>query len=191
VSPLLAPWHHASRAALLFLFAAAALLAAGCRTSIAGYCNEVCGCSTCSEDARYECVDIAEDAQKRAHDADCAASFDAYTACAANAVTCNDSVARVDGCDTEARALYDCAGDIGFGLTACEVAVFTFAEKYAECGIELPPGTGAVPCNSEAASRRADCRAECIDKASCEAITGEDGAASVEMNNCLTACEVA
>ena len=36
-----------------------------------------------------------------------------------------------------------------------------------------------------------DCRTKCVDKASCEAITGEDGAASVEMNNCLTQCDVA
>ena len=109
----IAPRPLAARAVVLSLFVAAALLAAGCKSSVAAYCNEVCACSTCSEDARYECVDTAEDAQKRARNADCTAAFDTYAACAASAVSCAHEVASVDGCDTEARALYDCAGDLG------------------------------------------------------------------------------
>lgn len=181
------------RLSLVFTFFAAALAlgAGGCGTPLGAYCAAYCECSSCSDTERDGCLDDGEDAQKRAAAATCAAEFDAYAACASTENQCGTSaegaaVFEVTACDVEARALYDCAGDIGFGLTACDAAVQIFAEKYAECGVELPPGTGEVPGCTEGQGKAIACRADCVVAADCEALTGGEGA--VALASCVEGC---
>lgn len=173
----------------LFLLAATALFATGCGPPIGSYCDQVCECIECSRSERRACGTDVGTSQKQAANLECSEPFDAYLACAADGITCTDATTSVASCETEADALYACAGDIGVGKTACEAAVEAFAEKYASCGVELPEGTGQLPSCVEFQQVQLACRAACVEKASCDAITGADGAASVALNNCIDACQ--
>lgn len=174
------------------LFAAAAPLGlASCGTPIGAYCAAYCDCFECSDGDRDDCLDDTQDAQKLAVAASCAGEFDAYATCASTTNECAQSadgspLFEVTGCDAEARTLYDCAGDVGFGLSACEAAVQIFSEKYAECGVDLPPGTGEVPGCTDGQRAALACRAECVVDADCEALTGGEG--SVLLASCVESC---
>ncbi len=128
------------------------------------------------------------DARHRADLSGCAGLFDAYVDCVASALTCAASEPSVTGCDAEEDALYECAGDVGFGKTGCAAAVEIYASKYASCGVDLPEGTGSTPTCTPSRSERAACQASCVEQATCDAITGNDTAASVALNNCIDAC---
>jgi hypothetical protein len=172
----------------LFSLGAFALLAAGCGPPVAAYCDEICACSDCLTAERRACGDDVGDAQRQASKQGCSEAFNAYLACAVDAVSCTEGTVRVAGCTAEAETLYACAGDIGVGETVCDAAVLTFAEKYASCGVELPEGTGQLPSCVDFQQRLLACQADCVGKASCDAITGADGKASMALNNCRSAC---
>lgn len=166
----------------------AALLVASCGPSASPYCEAACDCMGCDDRARNDCNDTLGDARHRADLSSCSGAFDAYVACVADGLTCTASVPTVTGCDAEEDALYECAGDVGFGKTGCTAAVEIYAAKYESCGVELPEGTGAVPDCTPLRSKRAACQAACVEGATCDAITGNDTAASVALNTCIEDC---
>src|SRR5690348_13579761 len=98
------------------------LFAPGCATPIGTYCDEVCACTHCPRSERRECADVAELAEKDASDKNCSEAFDAYIQCAGTSVECSEDAAAVSGCEAEEDALYECAGDVGIGKSACDAA---------------------------------------------------------------------
>jgi hypothetical protein len=139
---------------LISILAVSALSVAGCGTSAAGLCGDVCECTGCSEREEEECVDDVEDQQKAAADEGCEDQYDALLSCYGDQLECRDSELDVDGCDSEEEELSKCAGGGvgGIGGSRCDRAAAICA---AEAGVEN--GGSGGECSGATA-----CVADCI-----------------------------
>jgi hypothetical protein len=151
---------------------------AGCGSSSAGICSDVCDCMGCSDKEEEDCVDSLDDAEKAAADEGCEDAYDDYVACFSDELECRDEVVAADGCDAEAEALAECADGSfgGFGVDVCQRA-------YEICGVD-GGGSAEVEC-----SGTTECAARCIvDANSCEA-TSADSPLTMCINDCVGAAE--
>lgn len=69
-------------------------------------------------------------------------------------------------------------------LPACGDACDDARDHIDECGSPANPGN-----EDEACSGVVECSAECVNAASCDALTGKDADAANTLANCLNACK--
>lgn len=163
-------------------------IAPGCNPSAGSFCRKVCECSVCDEDQRAECIDSVDDGRRAAENKGCDAEFDDYLGCANSAATCTGSEASFAGCESEANALYECAGPIGIGASPCELATEQIVAHAEECGLDIgDPGGQDVDCTPEL-GKQSLCAAGCFTAASCGAFNGTDSDATDEYINCVSGC---
>jgi hypothetical protein len=83
-------------------------MAPGCGPSAASLCNKICDCTGCSKSQLDDCVDNAEDAQKKAEDEGCGSEYNALLSCANDEFRCDGDKYDLDGCDKEGKDYFKC-----------------------------------------------------------------------------------
>lgn len=172
-------------------FALFGTLGPGCTPSATALCDRICECTGCSDSQRADCVDDLEDAEKAADEAGCSLEFNDVARCFDEEFECRNDAPHVDGCETETEELQRCAAGTNVGVfgDACQTATDRLIARFEECGIDVGNAEeGENPeCTSELA-QQSSCFADCVDVASCGALTGEDAEGSADFSECLSSC---
>jgi hypothetical protein len=71
-------------------------------------CDDSCNCQGCSDAEYAECVDTAEDQERRVEDEGCIDFYDDYLACAGDEFSCVNGKVDLDGCETELGRVVNC-----------------------------------------------------------------------------------
>ena len=180
-----------SRLGALFAFASLFLHAACGGATPGSICDQICECQGgCTDSERETCVEGVREQKFIAINASCGDQFQIYADCVDGAVSCVGSSVAVQGCEQPQTSLETCIGaptvlPVG---NACDRAVRRIIDHYASCGIPIAEPVEA-PSRSEQLATSTSCIADCVEVASCGALTGTDPDGSVEFADCITVCD--
>jgi hypothetical protein len=183
---------HIGNAAVIAAGWALGAIAPGCTPSAGSYCDEVCSCIGCTEDARADCTISVEKTRQTAADHSCSSEFDAYFSCLHGETSCVGGKASANGCETDAARLTQCGGSVLFTGNACDRLLATLETKSQECGVDLASG-GQQPECTAALARQAACFEPCYKDMDCILFTDPGspagGEASKRFSDCILPCK--